>query len=69
MEPLDVKRGHYYYAIKCPKCETKLPLIEVPPYSQMEEYRERLRDLIVRCGSCTQETQVRDQQVIFLEGR
>ena len=69
MNPLDVKRGHFYYAIKCQNCRKALPLVEVPPYADTKDFRDQLRDLTVRCPTCTQEMQVPETQVYFLEVR
>jgi hypothetical protein len=69
MNPLETKRGHFYYAVKCQNCKETLPLVEVPSHAEMKDFRDQLRDLTVRCPFCTQEMQVHERQVYFLEVR
>jgi hypothetical protein len=67
MNPVEMKRGHFYFAINCPtpKCEERLALVEVPPRAEMSEFRKRLQDMTVRCPSCTQEMQVHERASIL----
>jgi hypothetical protein len=69
MNPLEIRRGHFYFAVKCQTCQETLPLFDVPPYTVIDAVRDQLQNLLVRCPSCTREMQVHERQVYFLEGR
>lgn len=74
MNPISMKRGNYYWAIRCPnqQCKHDLAIAEVPARQPEEDQKllmAELRGAVVRCWYCTQETPVHDHALIFLEAR